>query len=104
MEFSHISCFKTRTVNQGDLAYLKPPIEIYRPLDGELLQAFEHMVDALTLLDFLGESDAAGALMTAIAIVTSEPKECFLDERTNVLFLQRYEDYLFSVSQKRISV
>ena len=70
-----------------------PPISVHRPLDGDLLRAFDHMVDALVLLDLLGQTGAAGALTTAIALVTAEPGAWANDEMTADLFLERYEAY-----------
>lgn len=78
-----------------------PPIAVHRPLEGELLRAFEHMADALRILDLLGQTSAAGALTAAIALVTAEPEAWANDEMTAAQFIERYEAYQLAVAQQR---
>ncbi len=59
------------------------------------------MADALRILDLLGQTSAAGALMTAIALITAEPEAWANDEMTAALFIDRYEAYRQAVDQQR---
>jgi len=77
------------------------PIPIHRTLDGELLRAFEHMADALRILDLLSQTSATGALMAAIALITAEPEAWANDEMTAALFIDRYEAYRQAVDLQR---
>ncbi len=92
---------KLATNATAAIADAMPPIAVHRTLEGELLHAFEHMVDALRILDLLGQTGAAGALATAIALVTAEPEAWANDEMTAARFLERYEAYRHAVDQQR---
>ncbi len=71
-----------------------PPIVVYCPLAGRRLAALNLMVDALRLLDAVGEAEAAADLVAAIDHVVQSPVN---SEADRALF-DRLEAYFETVT------